>query len=107
MFPQIESYVRILRFEPYAVMYREKSFVENEFCFADSSFFKMFSFPLLEGDPVTALDGPFKIVITQAMAKKYFGEEKALGKILRVGAPGIILCQARRRQWAGQFADPV
>ena len=85
VFPQIESYVRILKFEPYAVMYKEKSFVENEFCFADSSFFQMFSFPLLEGDPVTALDAPFKIVITKAMAKKYFGEEKALGKILRVG----------------------
>jgi len=84
-FPQIESFVRILNFEPYAVVYGEKSFVENRFYFADSSFFKIFSFPLLEGDPVTALDGPLKIVITRQMEKKYFGDGKALGKILRVG----------------------
>ncbi len=84
-FPQIESFVRILNFEPYAVVYGEKSFVENRFYFADSGFFKIFSFPLLEGDPMTALDGPRKIVITRQMEKKYFGEEKALGKMLRVG----------------------
>ncbi len=84
-FPQVESFVRILNFEPYAVMYGEKSFVEPRFCFADSSFFQIFSFPLLEGDPKTALDAPSKVVITRQMARKYFGEEKALGKILRVG----------------------
>ncbi|MDP9042224.1 MAG: ABC transporter permease, partial [Bacteroidota bacterium] len=84
-FPQIESFVRILNFEPYAVMYGEKSFVENRFDFADSNFFQIFSFPLLEGDPSTALKGPLKIVITQQMERKYFGEGKALGKILKVG----------------------
>ena len=84
-FPQIESFVRILSFEPYAVMYGEKSFVENHFYFADSTFFQIFSFPLIEGDPATALDGPGKIVITKEMERKYFGEETALGKILKVG----------------------
>ena len=83
--PQIESFVRILSFEPYSVMYGEKSFVENKFCFADSNFFQIFSFPLLEGDPSTALEGPLKIVITERMKKKYFGNENALGKLLRVG----------------------
>ena len=83
--PQIESFVRILNFEPYSVMYGEKSFVENKFCFADSSFFQIFSFPLLEGDASTALKGPLKVVITQRMKKKYFGNEEALGKMLRVG----------------------
>lgn len=84
-FPQIESFVRILNFEPYALGIGEKSFVENRFCFADSSFFQIFSFPLLEGDQKTALDGPLKVVITQQMEKKYFGEGKALGKIIKVG----------------------
>ena len=74
-----------MNFEPYAVMYGEKSFVENRFYFADSNFFQTFSFPLLEGDPSTALEGPLKIVITQQMERKYFGEGKALGKILKVG----------------------
>ncbi len=84
-FPQIESFVRLLNFEPYAVQYEERSFVENRFVFADSSFFKMFSFPLIEGNAATVLDGPNKVVITKSMAKKYFGDHDALGKTLRVG----------------------
>ena len=84
-FPQIESYVRILNFDPYVVRYREKAFIEPKFCFADSTFFKMFSFPLTEGDSNTALNAPGKIVISQSMEKKYFGNTKALGKLLLVG----------------------
>jgi putative ABC transport system permease protein len=83
--PQIESFVRILNFEPYAVQYGEKIFVEKKFLFADSTFFTMFSFPLTEGNPVTALDAPGKVVITKSMEKKYFGDRQALGKTLRVG----------------------
>ncbi|HEX3768387.1 MAG TPA: ABC transporter permease, partial [Puia sp.] len=83
--PQIESFVRIMNWEPYSVLYGEKSFVENKFYFADSNFFEIFSFPLLEGNAATALNGPLKIVITEQMKKKYFGNEPALGKMLRVG----------------------
>ncbi len=83
-FPQIESYVRIMSFEPYVVAYGQKNFVENKFCFADSTFFTMFSFPLIEGDPKDALDAPNKIVITKSMEKKYFGNDQARGKILRI-----------------------
>ena len=84
-FPQIESYVRINNWMPYVVRHGDRTFVEPRFLFADSTFFTMFSFPLIEGEPRTALDGPGKIVITRSMAKKYFGEGQALGKILQVG----------------------
>ena len=84
-FPQIESYVRLRNFDPYSVQYQEKVFVEDRFFFGDSSFFKIFSFPLIEGDPQTALDAPGKIIITRSIEKKYFGNEPALGKTLRVG----------------------
>ncbi len=83
-FPQIQSYVRIMSFEPYVVQYRQKTFVEKKFCFADSTFFTMFSFPLIEGDPKDALNAPNKIVITKSMEKKYFGDNQALGKVLRI-----------------------
>jgi putative ABC transport system permease protein len=83
-FPQIESYVRILNWEPYVVQYKGNTFVENKFCFADSTFFTMFSFPLLEGSARTALDAPNKVVITRSMEKKYFGHQSALGKVLRI-----------------------
>jgi putative ABC transport system permease protein len=60
-FPQIASYVRIRNRDPYVVRYGEKIFVEPSFYFADSTFFKMFSFPLTEGDAKSALDAPVKL----------------------------------------------
>ncbi|HTR28419.1 MAG TPA: ABC transporter permease [Puia sp.] len=84
-FPQIRSYVRINNWQPYVVRYEERTFVESRFLFADSTFFTMFSFPLIEGDARTALDAPARIVISQSMEKKYFGSGQALGKTLRVG----------------------
>jgi putative ABC transport system permease protein len=84
-FPQIQSYVRIQNFQPYVVRYEDRTFVEPRFLFADSTFFTMFTFPLIEGDARTALDAPDKLVISQSMEKKYFGNEQALGKIVRVG----------------------
>jgi putative ABC transport system permease protein len=84
-FPQIESYVRIRNRDPYVVRYGEKTFVEPGFYFADSTFFKMFSFPLIEGDVETALDAPGKIVISESVERKYFGNATALGKLLLVG----------------------
>jgi len=84
-FPQIELYVRIRSRDPYVVRYGEKTFEEPRFYFADSTFFKMFSFPLTEGDANTALNAPGKIVISQSMEKKYFGDSKALGKLLLIG----------------------
>ena len=97
--PQIQSYVRILSFEPYAVQYQEKNFVEPHFLFADSTFFEMFTFPLLEGDPQKALDARGKIVITRKMERKYFGDQRALGKVLKIGGtdPYVI---------SGVAADP-
>ncbi len=84
-FPQIESYVRIRNRDPYVVRYDKKTFVETRFYFADSTFFKIFSFPLIEGDPRHALDAPDKIVISESMERKYFGSTKALGKLLLIG----------------------
>jgi hypothetical protein len=49
----------------------------------DSTFFDLFSFPLIKGDRKTALRHIDGVLITEAMAKKYFGKEDALGKTLR------------------------
>ena len=49
---------------------------------ADESFFKVFSFPLLKGDPATALKAPYSIVLTELTAKKLFGDGEALGKTI-------------------------
>jgi len=52
--------------------------------FVDSGFLNVFSFPLLEGDPAQALKGIYNIVITQKLAKKLFGNEAAMGKVIRI-----------------------
>jgi len=60
-----------------------RKFAEKRLFFADSTFLELFSFPLLKGDPKTALQRPDGILITEAMAKKYFGKAEALGQIIR------------------------
>jgi putative ABC transport system permease protein len=51
-----------------------------EALWADDSFFKVFTFPLLQGDPTTALKEPYSLVLTEQMARKLFGDADALGK---------------------------
>ncbi|WP_223860674.1 ABC transporter permease [Spirosoma validum] len=51
---------------------------------ADASFFKVFTFPLLEGDPATALKEPYSLVLTEKTAKKLFGDVDPLGKSVRM-----------------------
>lgn len=51
---------------------------------ADSNVFKIFTFPMIQGDPETALVRPNTIVLTQSTARRYFGDEPAIGKVLRI-----------------------
>lgn len=62
--------------------YGDHKFNESVY-FVDSTFLQLFSFPLVKGDPKTALDNPTNIIITERTAKKYFGSEDPMGKILR------------------------
>ena len=57
--------------------------VPIEAYYADESFFKVFSFPLLSGDPATALIKPYSIVLTEISAKKIFGNEDPIGKSIK------------------------
>jgi putative ABC transport system permease protein len=62
----------------------DRKFEEKNCFFADSNFLQEFSFPLLSGNAATALQNPDGIVITEDLAKKYFGRESALGKVMRI-----------------------
>lgn len=62
------------------------AFVETKAFYADSNFFRFFSYHLLEGDASTALKEPNSVVLTSALAIKYFGNEPALGKTLTMGS---------------------
>ncbi|MCU0393991.1 MAG: ABC transporter permease, partial [Thermoflexibacter sp.] len=59
-------------------------YMERAFAFVEPAYFEMFSFPLLIGEAKTALKEPKSLILTEKMAKKYFGNnENAIGKIIR------------------------
>ena len=57
---------------------------DNNFIYADSSFFDVFRFKLIKGDPKTCLKNPRSLVLTEEYAEKYFKGEDPMGKSLRV-----------------------
>ena len=84
--PEIENSVTIyaLDFVPSiknpALKYKDKIFRANRFGFVDSSFFKIFSFKMIQGNPETALKLPFSVVLTKSASQKFFGNENPIGK---------------------------
>lgn len=88
-FPEVVSAVRMTDADR-VVGYGEQLFSETRFMFADSSFFDLFSMPLLKGDVRGALSGPRKVVVTESTARRYFGKEEPLGKMLRVGTDSTL-----------------
>ncbi|HAP63474.1 MAG TPA: hypothetical protein DCR93_29580, partial [Cytophagales bacterium] len=62
----------------------DKTFRENELLFADPNVFSFFDFPLLFGDPSTVLQDFQSVVISEAMALKYFGDTRPIGQTLTV-----------------------
>ena len=86
-FPEIESYTRIYRPGDITIRYQEggKSenyFTENRVMAVDSNFLQLFAYDVLQGDKATCLQQPNSIVISEATAKKYFGSDNAIGKVL-------------------------
>ncbi len=83
--PEIEKAVRIDHFENVVVRFEDQVFTENEVLAADPDFFQVFTFPLLEGDPNTALAEPYTIAITRAIAEKYFRQiDGVIGRYLTI-----------------------
>jgi len=83
-YPEIVNSVRICN-GPHGLIfaYGEKRFREYVEA-VDNALLEMFTFPLIQGNPETALSEPYSLVMTERMAQKYFGTKDALGKIIRV-----------------------
>jgi putative ABC transport system permease protein len=86
-FPEVESATRLINYRA-VVHVNDRQFSEKRMVFADSALFSMFSFPLLKGDPQTALAGPNKLVLSESIARKYFGSANPVGKTLRINTGG-------------------
>ena len=84
-YPEVKANARLFG-ASFLVESNNEKFQENNISFADPAIFRIFSFPFVQGDPERALREPFSIVLTETIAKKYFGNDNALGKILRLNA---------------------
>jgi putative ABC transport system permease protein len=80
-FPQVEEFVRV-SYESFLIRRGNIKFQEEKSVYVDSGFFKVFDFKLIKGNPQTALNEPFSIVLSQTAAKKYFGKEEPIGQTL-------------------------
>jgi len=84
-YPEVESSARFIASGYGAILtYNNKAYNEKKILYAEPSFLKMFSFPLIKGDVVTALSQPNTIVISESVARRIFGNEDPVGKIIKV-----------------------
>jgi putative ABC transport system permease protein len=81
-YPEIESLTYLRGWQP-IVNLKENRFYETAL-YADDQFFNVLGYQLEEGNPATALNQPYSVVITQAIKEKYFGKGPALGKLLTI-----------------------
>ncbi|WP_162415916.1 ABC transporter permease [Cyclobacterium roseum] len=82
-FPEVEEVARITEWDQQLLTVGENNFYE-EATFTDPGFFKLFSFEVLAGDPIAALNEPGSVVLTESVAKKLFGKRSAMGGIVTV-----------------------
>ncbi len=88
--PEVEQFVRIHTPGDFLISYTNpkgqvSSIDQDKVLAADSNFFQVFTFPLLKGNPATALQHPQTLVMTESTAKKYFANEDPMGKLVTLG----------------------
>ncbi len=84
LFPQVKSFVRLNGPASHVFSLDNHQFEEKNTFYVDSNFLSFFSFPLLKGDAATALLQPDAIVITETIAKKYFGNNDPIGNTVKM-----------------------
>ncbi len=88
-YPQVEAITQLSGpLGDVIIRYKDTAFKETDVFAAESSFFDVFSFPLLEGNPEMSLNDPNMIVITRSLAQKYFGDEDPMDKTIEMQALG-------------------
>jgi len=81
-FPEVLEAVRIRPVGQHKATYKDKTFKDDPMAFVDSNFFKVFTVPLVKGTESTVLMQPNQVVLSEDAAKKYFGTENPVGKVL-------------------------
>jgi len=83
-FPEIKNFLRIGTFGTSIFQYKNERFYETEGVLADTSFFSIFKYDFKWGSPRTALVNPYDLVLSSALAKKYFGDQDPIGELINV-----------------------
>ena len=84
-YPEVQAYVRFINMPRALYKYEDKEFNEENFNFVDSTLFDIFTYKVLKGEVKSALTEPKKIVLTEKIANKYFGNTDPIGKTLTTG----------------------
>ncbi|HEY5690073.1 MAG TPA: ABC transporter permease [Cyclobacteriaceae bacterium] len=93
-FPEVEAAGRLHRLffqDQIKVSVGDRSFVEKKYLFADENFFKVFSYDFIYGDANTALINPNSVVISESVARKYYGTDQALNKLFSIDTAEYII----------------
>jgi len=84
-FPEVKDVTRLNKWDETVIKYKDRNFLEQDFMQADSTFFNIFTVPLVKGNPDKALTKPHTVVLSESAARKIFGDEPAMGKSIKVG----------------------
>ncbi len=88
-FPEVEAFLRMAGKGPTVIEYDNQQFTEDHLIEADSSFFNFFSIPVLKGDAANLLNATRKVVLSESTAKKIFGEENPIDKLIKIGSDSV------------------
>jgi putative ABC transport system permease protein len=83
-FPEVDGYARVSTLRPAYLSQGDQAFKVEGIAFADSTLFDLFSFRLVAGAPRTALAQPFSIVLTEELARRFFGDGNPVGQTVKL-----------------------
>jgi putative ABC transport system permease protein len=83
-YPEVEEVARCYRFPENIVSYKEKKYNDEKIYVSEPSIFTVFSILVSKGDPKTSLSGPNKVMLSESTARKYFGAQDPMGKMLKI-----------------------
>jgi putative ABC transport system permease protein len=89
-YPEVLRATRVRQMGDWLIRFGDKKFNEEGVLFADSTFFDVFDFKLLKGDPQTALVRPRSMVLTEEYTKKYFGDQDPMGQRMSVESDTVL-----------------
>jgi ABC-type antimicrobial peptide transport system permease subunit len=83
-FPEVEQAIRFYFWWEPTLKHNEKNFTVTEFALVDDEVFEVFNFDFITGDPKMALGNPYSLVLTESIAKRLFGNDNPMGKIVQM-----------------------